>query len=100
MDLLNKSSKEISDLCKSHAVQSLYAFGSIVRGEIKPSSDIDLVVSFKPFNLLEYADNYFDLKFKLQELLLHPIDLLEEQAIRNTLFKSSIEKEMKLVYGS
>ena len=37
---------KIKTLCKKYSVQSLYAFGSIVRGEQIPDSDADFLVEF------------------------------------------------------
>ena len=62
-------------------------------------SDIDLIVDFNDINLLEYADNYFSLKEELEKLFNRKVDLLEAQAIRNPIFKESIEKQKRLVYG-
>jgi predicted nucleotidyltransferase len=62
-------------------------------------SDVDLIVSFKEMELLRYADNYFDFKFSLENILQRPVDLLEEKAIRNPYFKQSIDKQKKLIYG-
>ena len=62
-------------------------------------SAIDLVVYFQPLNLLEYADNYFDLNFSLEDVLKRPIDLLEEKAIKNPYFREDIDKKRKLIYG-
>jgi predicted nucleotidyltransferase len=47
----------------------------------------------------DYADNYFDLKFSLQDVLKRPIDLLEEKAIKNPYFKESVNSQKLLVYG-
>jgi hypothetical protein len=49
--------------------------------------------------LEDYADNYFDLKEQLESIFNRPIDLLEEQAIKNPFFKKEIDKEKLLIYG-
>jgi predicted nucleotidyltransferase len=46
-----------------------------------------------------HCDNYFDLKEQLESIFNRPIDLLEEQAIRNPYFKNEIDKEKQLIYG-
>ncbi len=46
----------------------------------------------------DYADNYFDFKFSLQDILKRPIDLLEDKAIKNPYLKESIYKQRELVY--
>jgi predicted nucleotidyltransferase len=47
----------------------------------------------------EYADNYFELKFQLQQLLKRNIDLLEQKAIRNTFLLKEIDNTKILIYG-
>jgi len=89
----------IARLCKSHKVKSLYAFGSVLTDKFNNESDIDLIVDFEPVDVLEYADNYFDLKFALQDAFKRSIDLLEEKAIKNPSFRNSINKQRQLIYG-
>jgi len=99
MNLIEKHSNEIHKLCKSHKVKRLYAFGSILTDQFSQTSDIDLIVDFDNIDVVQYADNYFDFKFSLQDILKHPIDLLEEKAIKNPYFKKAISLKRQLVYG-
>jgi hypothetical protein len=99
MTILNNYISEISALCKTHKVKSLYAFGSVLTEKFNEDSDVDLVVDFQPLDVLEYADNYFELKFSLEDMLKRPIDLLEEKAIKNPYFRENIYKKRKLIYG-
>ena len=98
MNFLQNHINAINKLCKSHKVKSLYAFGSVLTDRFNDDSDIDLVVDFQSQEVLDYGDNYYDLKFSLQEILKRPIDLLEEKAIKNPYFRQSLEKERKLIY--
>ena len=100
MNNLSAYTNQINALCHSHKVKSLYAFGSVLTSNFKPTSDIDLIVDFKEVELNEYADNYFDFKFSLQDLLNHPVDLLEEHTIKNPYFKQVVNQTKELVYGS
>ena len=90
---------EIANLCAKHKVNKLFAIGSVVRNDFRAESDIDLIVDFDNMNIEQYADNYFSLKFSLQEVLKKPIDLLEEKAIKNPYFKKAIEQQRQLIYG-
>lgn len=90
---------EIITLCEKYKVKSLYAFGSVLTDYFNDESDIDLIVDFKKINIEEYADNYFDFKFSLEDILHRPIDLLEEKAIKNPYFKQSIDSKKQLIYG-
>ncbi|SHE82123.1 hypothetical protein SAMN05444377_101341 [Flavobacterium fontis] len=99
MILIYKNIELIKLLCKTHNVKRLYAFGSILTDQFNEESDIDLIVDFNDIELLDYADNYFDLKFSLEDSLKRPIDLIEEKAIKNPYFKRAIEKNKQLIYG-
>jgi predicted nucleotidyltransferase len=90
---------DIIKLCEIHKVKSLYAFGSVLTDRFNKESDIDLIVDFSNIAVEEYADNYFDFKFALQDMLKRPIDLLEEKAIKNPYFRQSIHQQRQLVYG-
>ena len=74
-------------------------FGSVLRDTFNNDSDIDLIVDFDDVDLNQYADNYFDLKEKLEEIFNRSVDLLEEKAIRNPYLRKEIEREKRLIYG-
>lgn len=99
MTVLDNYKKDIRLLCSNHKVKELYAFGSVLSDKFNRDSDIDLLVSFQPIDISLYADNYFDFKFSLQNILKRPVDLLEEKAIKNPYFKQSIDKKKQLIYG-
>lgn len=100
MTLIDQYIGEIQRLCSQHQVKRLYAFGSVLTQKIKKDSDIDFIVEFKSFDLNHYADNYYDLKFALEEALHRSVDLLEEQAIKNPYFREAIENQRQLIYGN
>jgi predicted nucleotidyltransferase len=99
MKSLEKYTPDIINLCKTHRVKSLYAFGSVLTENFNKESDIDLIVDFSNIDVEDYADNYYEFKFSLQEILKRPVDLLEEKAIKNPYFRLSVNKKRQLVYG-
>lgn len=99
MNNLEAYKSEIERLCENHKVKRLYAFGSVLTDDFNKSSDIDLVVEFLNIPIEEYADNYFDLKFSLQDVFKRPVDLLEEQAIKNPYFRQTLNHQRSLVFG-
>ena len=90
---------DIARLCEMHKVKSLYAFGSVLNGNFNSKSDIDLLVDFLNIDVEDYADNYYDLKFSLQDVLKRQIDLLEEKAIKNPYLKDIVNSQRQQVYG-
>ncbi|MFM7357268.1 MAG: nucleotidyltransferase family protein [Sediminibacterium sp.] len=99
MNLISQHQVKLRELCNRYKVKSLYAFGSVLSNNFNSDSDIDLIVHFEDIPVQDYADNYYDLKYSLQNIFNRPIDLLEEQAIKNPYFKQVINQTKKLVYG-
>lgn len=99
MNKLEKYTTQINQLCKIYQVKSLYVFGSVLTENFNNESDVDLIVDFSTIAVEDYADNYFEFKFALQDIFKRPIDLLEEKAIKNSYFKQSVNSQRQLVYG-
>jgi len=100
MKIIQDNFDSLRNLCMKHHVGRLFVFGSVVSPTFKPDSDLDFLVLFKKIKLEEYADNYFDFKFSLEDLFNREIDLLEEQAIKNPYLLKSINSSKQLVYES
>ena len=98
MNIVDKNINQLIDLCKQHKVSELYIFGSILTNNFNKESDIDFLVQFEKIDVLDYFDNYMEFKEKLEKLLDRPVDLLENQAIRNPIFRKIIDRDKKLVY--
>lgn len=99
MTYIDKYSADIKRLCALYNVRALYVFGSVMSTQLTEKSDIDLIVDFDAIDLKLYADNYFNFKFSLQQILKRPVDLIEQKAIKNPYFKQAVNKTRKLVYG-
>ena len=98
MNIIKKNIDSLNRLCKKYKVSKMYVFGSLAKGNFTDKSDIDFLVGFNKMELLEYADNYFDLVFSLEDLFKRNIDLLEEQALKNPYLIKSINNSKKLIY--
>lgn len=99
MKLIEKNIPKIIDLCKKHKVHKLFVFGSILTNRFNDNSDIDLVVDFKKGEIIDYFENFFDLKYSLEDLLGRKIYLLEEQTIKNPYLKKNVDATKTLIYG-
>jgi predicted nucleotidyltransferase len=89
---------KIIKLCATHKVRQLFAFGSVLNEDFTIESDIDLLVDFNTTDPIEYAENYFALKFSLEALLNRPVDLLEQKAMKNKYLIQNINNSKKLIY--
>ena len=97
--LLEHSHARITALCRKHRVRHLYAFGSVLTPRFTDESDVDFLVDFNTDEIGDYLTNYFELKDALQEALGREVDLVEEKAVRNPIFKRNIERTKTAVYG-
>jgi len=73
----------IERFCRKWMVVELSLFGSVLRGDFRPDSDVDVLVAFAP----EAAWSIFDL-IKMEEeltaILGRPVDLLERRAVEQS----------------
>ncbi len=68
-----------SELVSRFGVVDLALFGSVVRDEASPDSDIDILVHFDgPAD----SERYFGVQFFIEDLLGHPVDLVTDKALR------------------
>jgi predicted nucleotidyltransferase len=98
MDLIKKHKIKIFELCRKYEVSELYVFGSILSSNFNDQSDVDFIVEITSNNPIDYSENYFNLKFNLEELLKRRIDLLEKKSIRNKTFIHLVNNQKRLVY--
>lgn len=90
---------QIRLLCSTFGVKNLYAFGSVCTDKFSDTSDIDLLVSFQPMEYGEYADTYFTIADRLEQLFSRPVDLVTEKSLSNPFFIESLNQTKTLIYG-
>ena len=98
MSIIEQNIDKLIELCLDHRVNELYIFGSVLKDKFNDSSDIDFLVQFGQVDIPDYFDNYMDFKEKLELLLNRPVDLIENQAIRNPIFRKIVDRDKILVY--
>lgn len=88
--------EKVADVIKGYGVRRIGVFGSVVRGTSREDSDLDILVEFSEEK--ESADNYFGLKFFLEDLFGKKVDLVTAETIKPRL-KSYILSEVEYVSG-
>lgn len=63
----------IAAFCRRHRVRRLAFFGSVLRDDFGPDSDVDVLVEFEPGHVPGFA--FFDLQEELSGLLGRKVDL-------------------------
>ena len=91
--------EKINVLCSKYNVKSLSIFGSVCAKDFNELSDIDLLISFNKMNHGDYADNFFIIAEKFEQLFKRKVDLITENSLSNPYFIESINNSRKVIYG-
>ncbi|MCW3787272.1 nucleotidyltransferase family protein [Plebeiibacterium sediminum] len=90
---------DFANLCRSHKVKYLYAFGSSITDHFdSDSSDIDLIVELDASDPIERGEFLIDLWDKFELFFKRKVDLLTESSINNPVLRSNIDRTKILIY--
>jgi predicted nucleotidyltransferase len=88
----------LSELCRRYQVRELSLFGSAARGEMRPESDIDLLVEFLPNAKVDLVD-HAGLMLDLAQVLGRKVDLVSKRGLK-PLIRDSVLAEARLLYAA
>ena len=74
-------------------------FGSVLREDFRPDSDIDVLVSIDPkahIGLLEIVQ----MQIELEKMFKRPVDLVEKEGLRNPYRRRNILRTAQVVYAA
>ncbi len=93
---------QIADFCQRWHIRELALFGSVLRDDFRPDSDLDILVTFAPeanWSLLDHLR----MERELATLLNRKIDLFSRQAVErshNWMRRLEILNTAEVVYGT
>ncbi len=90
--------KRISAFCQRWQITELSLFGSALRDDFRPDSDVDVLVSIDPkahIGLLDVAQ----MNIELEAMFKRPVDLVEKEGLRNPYRRREILKTARVVYA-
>ncbi len=90
------SQDELADFCQRHYIKKLAVFGSILRKDFGPDSDIDMLVEFEAGHIPGFA--FFAIQDELSELLGREVDL-NTSAFLSRHFRQRVQAEAVVLYG-
>lgn len=64
---------KIADFCRRSHIQRLALFGSVIRDDFTPDSDVDILVEFQPGRTPGFA--FFDMERELSEIIGRKVDM-------------------------
>jgi uncharacterized protein len=91
--------ERIAELCRRWKVVELALFGSVLRDDFRPDSDIDVLVTFTP----DCGWSLYDLvqmQEEMKDIFHREIDLVEKEGLRNPFRRREILRTYKVVYAA
>lgn len=86
--------ERLDEICRRYGVGRLFVFGSVVRGDERPDSDVDLLYELAPGARLGWEIE--DLSDELAEALGRPVDLVSRRALHARLRDTVLDQAREL----
>lgn len=87
--------KAVADFCKRHHIRRLALFGSVIRDDFTPTSDVDVLVEFEPGMTPGLA--FFHMQDELSSILGRRVDLLTPHDL-SKYYRDEVLREAQPVY--
>ena len=85
--------------CRRWRIRELSLFGSALRDDFGPESDLDFLVSFEPDATWDLFD-IVDMKDELEARFGRSVDIVEKEALRNPWRKYEILRTREVIYAA
>src|SRR6266513_937514 len=98
---IDLDSPRMRRFCKKWKIEELSVFGSILRDDFRPDSDIDFLVSYQPDAEWDISD-HLEAQEELASLVGRRVDLLSRYAVEtdpNWLFRKAVLSRVERVYA-
>jgi len=69
--------QQIAEFCRRHHIRKLSLFGSVLRADFQPGSDVDVLVTFEPGHVIGLR--IVDIEDELSQLVGRRVDLVNEK---------------------
>ena len=94
--------KKLAEFCNRWKITELAIFGSVLREDFRPTSDIDLLVSFAPNTKISLLD-LVRMENELKIIFGREVDVVERKSVEkseNYIRRKSILESAKVIYAS
>lgn len=90
--------EEINDFCARWEIRRMSLFGSVLRDDFGPDSDIDILISFRDDAQWSLWD-WIEMQDELRAIFGRDVDVVEESGLRNPFRRHEILSTREVVYG-
>ncbi len=93
------SQEAIASFCHRWKITEFALFGSILRDDFRPDSDVDVLVSFAPDEKWSLWD-IIAMKEELEKLFGREVDLVQKDCLRNPFRRYEILSTKQVIYAA
>jgi len=93
--------KKVADFCRKNHIRRMAFFGSVLRDDFRPDSDIDVLVEFEAGHVPGLA--FFTMQDELKQLFGREVDMLTFKGIelsRNYIRRKAILESARVIYAA
>jgi uncharacterized protein len=90
---------KLADFCRRWRITEFALFGSVLREDFRPDSDLDVLVSFEPdapWSLWDLST----MRQELEEIFGREVDLVEKKALRNPFRRHASLTSKQVIYAA
>jgi predicted nucleotidyltransferase len=92
--------ESLATFCRKWKVQELSLFGSALRADFRPESDVDLLISFMPGAKMTF-ESFLEMRDELSAIFGgRSIDLVEKHLLKNPFRRHEILTTREIVYAA
>jgi len=91
--------QKIEAFCTKWRVTELSLFGSVLREDFRPDSDVDVLVTLAPDHGLSLLD-WVDMIDELRGIFHRDVDLVSRKGLRNPFRREEILKTARVIYAA
>lgn len=95
---ISVADQAIRDLCERWKIQRLSLFGSVLRDDFCPESDVDVLVSFREDSSWSLWD-WIEMKDEMREIFGREVDVFDESGLTNPYRRQRILDTREVIYG-
>jgi hypothetical protein len=88
---------KIAEFCRRHHIRRLALFGSVLRDDFRPDSDVDVLVEFEPGHVPGWE--FFSMQDELSEILKQKVDL-NTPGFLSRYFRDRVMREAEVQYDA
>ncbi|HAT15897.1 MAG TPA: DNA polymerase subunit beta [Microcoleaceae bacterium UBA11344] len=99
IDRLKVSLDAIAQFCQRWNIVEFALFGSVLRDDFRPDSDVDVLVTYEPSHRLTLS-NLLSMQEEIEHLFHRSVDLVEKKQLENPDRRSNILKTYRVIYAS